>query len=413
MNRQHRRVFGAAAVTAGFTLALGPLAARAADGTAPSIKGFFTGLGQVVKSAVNPDPLVVRGYFDAGAPPRRYYCVIDAKTGAAQPNAVEGQLVPLGGGTMGIRVTSVSLLDCNKAQQNGMLVTTGYAPAAIPAGAAATAGNAAPSATASADTARWDILGVKLGDTADAAQAALRVDYPKIVRVDHEVHYTFQHFKPPPLVLGTMYVAGKAYSDKLGTAGMIHGAGELGDQSEEVDIEYVWPPKGAVVAIRRYHQYDYSRRFDPSTLPSVESLEKALTEHFGAPTATTAAEGTGRVGGIVIGGSLPTITWTWTDNPAALVNNQLPSRCDNGHDLQFSSRHDSAELFNPDLDCGVFLIVTVETIEKDYVETLTEKLVDTRALAAAYHGLQAYMTTGAAGNAAALKARADAKTPVL
>lgn len=74
------------------------------------------------------DHEVVRGHFDLGTPPnpRRYYCLIDTKTHAREPNGVLGQPVSLPDGTTGLKIDSVSLYACGDAEKQGMLVTSGY-----------------------------------------------------------------------------------------------------------------------------------------------------------------------------------------------------------------------------------------------------------------------------------------------
>jgi ketosteroid isomerase-like protein len=76
----------------------------------------------------NPDLQVVRGHFDLGSPPnvRRYYCLINTKTGNRGRNGVLGEPVPHADGTTGIKNIAVSLYSCADAQQEGMLVTAGF-----------------------------------------------------------------------------------------------------------------------------------------------------------------------------------------------------------------------------------------------------------------------------------------------
>jgi hypothetical protein len=74
------------------------------------------------------DHEAVRGHFDLGTPPnsRRYYCLVDTKTGSREPNGVLGQPAPLPDGSTGLKIDSVSLYACKDAEQQGMLVTAGY-----------------------------------------------------------------------------------------------------------------------------------------------------------------------------------------------------------------------------------------------------------------------------------------------
>jgi hypothetical protein len=111
-----------------------------------------------LKQAFNKDfdHEVVRGHFDLGSPPsaRRYYCLVDPKTGKRESNAVLGQTIPLPGGMTGIKDSSVSLYRCADAEKQGLLVTAGYAAGAdagskpVPQASAAAAVPTAPPATA-------------------------------------------------------------------------------------------------------------------------------------------------------------------------------------------------------------------------------------------------------------------------
>jgi SnoaL-like domain len=70
----------------------------------------------------------VRGHFDVGSPPdtRRYYCLVDPKTGKREPNGVSGETVQRRDGTTGVKSAVVSPLSCADAQQKGMLVSADY-----------------------------------------------------------------------------------------------------------------------------------------------------------------------------------------------------------------------------------------------------------------------------------------------
>jgi len=136
----------------------------------------------------NPDLLVVRGHFDLGSPPnvRRYYCLINTKTGKRDPLAVLGELVPRAGGMTGIKNIAVSQYGCADAQQQGMLVTSGYALGGLVEGATAPALQAqtsadtpTPPSASTADKAdvspdRIDIGGVKLGMSPEEVRTVLK-----------------------------------------------------------------------------------------------------------------------------------------------------------------------------------------------------------------------------------------------
>jgi hypothetical protein len=87
---------------------------------------FFSSLKQAFKQDFDHE--VVRGHFDVGSPPdaHRYYCLVDAKTGKSEANGVGGQPVLRPDGMTGIKAGAVSLYSCVDAEQQGILVTTGY-----------------------------------------------------------------------------------------------------------------------------------------------------------------------------------------------------------------------------------------------------------------------------------------------
>jgi hypothetical protein len=93
----------------------------------PAPKGdFFSSVKQAFKQDL--DHAVVRGHFDVGTPPdtHRYYCLVDAKTGKSEANGVGGEPVLRPDGMTGIKSGAVSFYSCVNAEQQGILVTTGY-----------------------------------------------------------------------------------------------------------------------------------------------------------------------------------------------------------------------------------------------------------------------------------------------
>ena len=147
---------------------------------------IFSSLQQSFKE--NPDLLEVRGHFELGSPPNvhRYYCLINTKTGKSEPNGVLGDLVPRAGGMTGIKNIAVSQYRCVDAQQQDMLVTTGYGLSGA-ANVAITPAIQAPKPVetpmpppaAAADTVvvslnQIDVAGVKLGMSPDEVRAVLR-----------------------------------------------------------------------------------------------------------------------------------------------------------------------------------------------------------------------------------------------
>jgi hypothetical protein len=169
---------------AGAALADPPAAGEAAasSGQAPvPQESIFSSLKQAFKQDFDRE--VVRGHFDVGSSPdaHRYYCLVDAKTGKSQPNGVPGQLVSRPDGMTGIKATAVSVYTCAGAEEQGLLVTTGYVlsgaaarttapasptqrPAAIPA----------PAAPADGSPGRIDVAGVRLGMSVDEVRAVLK-----------------------------------------------------------------------------------------------------------------------------------------------------------------------------------------------------------------------------------------------
>jgi hypothetical protein len=121
---------------------------------AQSQGGMLTSLKQAFGE--NLDREEVRGRFDVGTPPdnRRYYCLVDPKTGRREPNGVSGEAVQRRDGTTGIKSAVVSPLSCADAEQKGMLVTADYkltgkaAPAANPPPPAAPTAASAPTPAA-------------------------------------------------------------------------------------------------------------------------------------------------------------------------------------------------------------------------------------------------------------------------
>ena len=161
--------------------------------------GFFSSLKQNLSEG---EQEVVRGHFDLGTAPnvRRYYCLVNPKTGHREPNGVVGDPVTRPDGMTGIKISAVSLYVCAKAEQKGYLVSTGYvlhlarqaavpaatstAPppvaAAAPPPAAPPPAPSAPPAVAMAPAAahmpadRIDVAGIKLGMSPDEVRGVLK-----------------------------------------------------------------------------------------------------------------------------------------------------------------------------------------------------------------------------------------------
>ena len=163
-------------------------AAPPRDGQSPvPQESFFSSLKQAIQQ--DYDHAVIRGHFDIGSPPdiHRYYCLVDTKTGKTQPNGVSGQPVPKASGMTAIKVSAVSLYSCSSAEQQGILVTTGYtvigvkpvtpAPPVTPAQPVTAAQPVARTEAEPVVAARSheiDVAGVKLGMSPDEVRAVLK-----------------------------------------------------------------------------------------------------------------------------------------------------------------------------------------------------------------------------------------------
>ena len=151
-------------------------------------ESFFSSLKQAFNKDFDHE--VVRGHFELGSPPnvRRYYCLVDVKTGKREPNGVLGKPVVMGDGRTSIRDGSVSLYSCDNAEKQGMLITTGYVSSAGAGSVIAPATQAqaqtqtqtqtqTPAAgPASPDVSRdnVDVAGVRLGMSPDEVRAILK-----------------------------------------------------------------------------------------------------------------------------------------------------------------------------------------------------------------------------------------------
>lgn len=159
--------------------------------------GFFSSIKQSLREG---DQEIIRGHFDLGTPPNvhRYYCLMDPKTRRREPNGVLGEPLPRPDGMTGIKSSAVSLYRCEKAEQQGLLITAGYlvpahpgtapaqpaaappppaaavpaapAPTPLPAAAAAPPPVLAPSVAAD----RIDVAGVELGMSPEQVRRVLK-----------------------------------------------------------------------------------------------------------------------------------------------------------------------------------------------------------------------------------------------
>jgi hypothetical protein len=147
---------------------------------------FFSSLKQAFKQDFDRE--VVRGHFEVGSPPdvHRYYCLVDAKTGKPETFGVAGQPALRSDGMTGITGGAVTVYSCVTAEQQGILMTSGYV---LKGGADQTSAPASestpppppkPAAVSGPRNAgldrldRLDIAGVKLGMTPDQVRAVLK-----------------------------------------------------------------------------------------------------------------------------------------------------------------------------------------------------------------------------------------------
>ncbi len=109
--------------------------------------GLFSSIKQSLREG---DQEIIRGHFDLGSPPNvhRYYCLVDAKSRRREPNGVLGEPISRPDGMTGIKSSAVSLYRCEKAEQQGLLVTAGYLVPAHPGTSGAGAASAQPPAAA-------------------------------------------------------------------------------------------------------------------------------------------------------------------------------------------------------------------------------------------------------------------------
>ena len=285
-----------------------PATGAAKTGDVPQ-GSFLSSLTQAFRQDFDHE--VVRGHFDVGSPPdavRRYYCLVDAKTGKRQSNGVDGQPFQRPDGMTGIKGTAVSLYGCAGAEQQGLLVTTGYvliggaaahaaapAPAPVaassPAGAASTgaaepgapavaapvagapATGAASSGAAAAVSAavrsapyRVDVAGVTLGMSLDDVRAVLKskklIDY-------HEWTQTLGHLDPAHGAAAP--AAGARFVNDVATwSPLIEGAGEAFEVMFTPD-----PGRERVMAI--IHTVAYS----PAHAVRVHALDGGLVKKYG------------------------------------------------------------------------------------------------------------------------------------
>jgi hypothetical protein len=278
-------------------------------------ENFFSSVKQSLRMGYDHE--VVRGHFDLGAPPNshRYYCLLDTKTHAKEPNGVLGQPVPLPDGTTALKVDSVSLYGCEAAEKQGLLVTTGYLlkasdgsvvaqpphPPAQPAATASVAAAAAAAPAAAGPAApitpaapvksaapaltpapmpipapgispdKVDIAGIKLGMSLDEARAVLKA---KGLRQYNESTQTLGYVDPGS---GAMHsIADGRFVNVIAAWTSPPAADSFEVNGESFEVMFVpVPGKERVMAI--VHSVGYA----PANAIHEMSLEKGLVNKYG------------------------------------------------------------------------------------------------------------------------------------
>jgi len=257
----------------------GASASSSSSDAQPSVpqESFFSSLQQAFKQDFDHE--VVRGHFDVGSPPdaHRYYCLVDAKTGKRQPNGVAGQPVLRADGMTGIKASAVSLYGCVSAEQQGILVTTGYV---LSAGAGGTIAPPPPpqrqaGAPALPDVSpdKIDVAGVKLGMSLDDVRAVLKskklLDY-------YESMETLGHFDSTkvaqPIASGRFVNVIAAWTPPPSSP-----AGDtFAEDGESYDVMFT-PVPGRERAMAIVHSAAYS----PANAVREMALENALVKKYG------------------------------------------------------------------------------------------------------------------------------------
>lgn len=299
-----------------------------ADGGEPKTlpqDGLFSSIKQSLREG---DQEIIRGHFEVGSPPNvhRYYCLMDPKSHRREPNGVVGEPISRSDGMTGIKSSAVSLYRCDKAEQQGMLVTAGYtvptpsapppttaaamppppvqpAPAPPSSAPSAPAVPAAPPVLSRFSSGMVDISGVKLGMSADEVRTVLR---SKNLRDHHEwrenLSYRDETGRTQPLPNGS-FVNVMAAS----TGGSAAGDGNYETDGESFEVMFT-PVPGHERAMAIVHTVGYST----ANAIHESALEDGLIEKYG---------------GVVGGGSLPqSATWLYQTGGTVTVGDSCGRR---------------------------------------------------------------------------------------
>lgn len=262
-------------------------------------ENFFSSVKQSLRMGYDHE--VVRGHFDLGTPPNshRYYCLLDTKTRAKEPNGVLGQPMPLPDGTTALKVDSVSLYGCDNAEKQGILVTTGYLlktsngsvaaqqphPPPPPPPAAALAVAAAPVQTPpplavpvpasipgpGVAPDKVDIAGIKLGMSLDEVRSVLKA---KSLRQYNESTQTLGYVDPASGAMQS--IAGGRFVNVIAAWTPPPAAESFEVTGESFEVMFVpVPGKERVMAV--VHSVGYM----PANAIHEMSLENGLVSKYG------------------------------------------------------------------------------------------------------------------------------------
>jgi hypothetical protein len=287
--------------------------------------GVFSSIKQNLRES---EQEVVSGHFDLGEPPnvRRYYCLVNPKSGRREPNGVMGATVTRPDGMTGIKIDAVSMYTCSQAEHKGYLVSTGYVllgaavaraapPASAPPTVAASPAPVSPPSVVApvpvelpppmhmpAD--KIDIAGIKLGMSPDAVRAVLK---SKKLR-----NY-------------------KEWTETLSSSGAA-GTSQPIPNGRFVNVMAAWTPPAAAAASEDFESAGESFEVMFTPVPGAERAMAIIhSEGFSAQDAiheTTLDEGlVKKYGGYVAAGALPeSVTWRYQSDGSVQVGDACGRR---------------------------------------------------------------------------------------
>jgi hypothetical protein len=254
---------------------------------------------------------------------------MDPKSHRREPNGVVGDPIPRSDGMTGIKSSAVSLYRCDKAEQQGMLVTAGYtvpAPSAPPpttaaamppppppvppspvspsSAPAAPAVPAAPPIVSRFSSGMVDISGVRLGMSADEVRTVLRSKHLR----DHNEWSESLSYRDAETGK-TQPVANGRFINVIAASSAASAAGDGNYETNGESFEVMFTPvPGHERVMAIVHTVGYS------TADAVHesALEEGLIEKYG---------------GVVGGGSLPqSATWLYQAGGAVAIGDSCGRR---------------------------------------------------------------------------------------